>query len=473
MHRIAVSILVLQTFIAGAAQSVTVTPAFPGLAAFASPLAVADPLDGTDRLFVVERAGRIYSFDNDAFVAQRTLFLDISDSVTTQTEGGLLGIAFHPDYVNNGYFFVTYTSESPRRTILARFTTSANPDVADPQSELRLLSIGQTFLHHKGGCLQFGPEGYLYMSLGDDGQSVNSQDLTRLEGKLLRIDVDNPGSGMEYGIPPSNPFAGNMNGYREEIYAFGFRNPWRFSFEPSGRLWLGDVGEQSYEEIDIVHRGRNYGWPRMEASTCYQPPGCDTAGLNIHLPIHEYPHGGSASVTGGYVYRGSAVPSLFGKYVFSDYVTGAMWSLAYDGVNPPAVEPISGPGSVTGFGIDGDGEVYVASFDGIIYRFVESTTAVGSPAPVAAHLSVRPNPFPSNTTVEYSVSIEARVTLDVFDVRGRRVTTLVDRHDAAGDHVAAWDGRDAAGRSVPSGVYFCRLWVDGAARAERRIILLK
>ncbi len=307
--------------------------------------------------------------------------------MTTQTEGGLLGLAFHPDYANNGYFYVTYTIESPRRTVLARFTASASPNVADRQSEVRILQIPKAFLHHNGGCVRFGPDGDLYLSLGDDGTSAHSQDLTSLHGKLLRIDVDHPANGLAYGIPPDNPFAGNASGFREEIYAYGFRNPWRYAFDTAtGTIWLADVGQDTYEEIDLIQPGRNYGWPRMEGTLCYAPSVCDTAGLDLVPPLDEYSHnGGAASITGGTVYHGTRVPSLVGKYVFSDYIVGRVWALSYDGVNPPVREVLiatPGFGSVAGIGEDGDGELYLASFDGTVYGFTESNTAVETPAPL-------------------------------------------------------------------------------------------
>jgi glucose/arabinose dehydrogenase len=460
------------------ARAVDVAPAFPNLPAFDSPIGIQDPFDGTDRLFVVERDGRIYVIQNDAAVAQRSLFLDIRGLVTTQTEGGLLGLAFHPNYESNGRFYVVYTNDNPRRTILSRFTVSADPNAADPASELRLLELPQYNLFHKGGCLAFRADGYLYLSLGDDGNSANSQNLAKLEGKLLRIDVDHPAGGRNYGIPPDNPFAGSPNGEREEIYAFGFRNPWRFSFDPpTGRLWLGDVGQDTWEEVDLVKKGRNYGWPRLEGNACYSPPSCDTTGLDIDLPLLVYAHDGSASITGGIVYRGPSVPGLTGKYVYADYITGQMWALDYNGIDPPvntelAIDP--GVGSVPAFGVDKDDELYFTSFDGAVYRFVESTTGVPAPALRAGTLaSVYPNPFAATATVEYTTVTPGRVVLEILDVRGRRVSTLVDGNVGSGAHEAVWDGRDPGGRVQASGVYFCRLNVSGTPVATRRVVLVR
>jgi len=476
MTRIAA--LVALFLLPGAARAVYVAPAFPQLPVFDSPIGIQDPLDGTDRLFVVERDGRIYVFQNDASVTQHSLFLSITDSVTTQTEGGLLGLAFHPGYESNGRFYVVYTHNDPRRTILSHFTVSANPNVANPGSELRLIELPQNNLYHKGGCLAFGPDGYLYLSLGDDGNSANSQNLTVLEGKLLRVDVDNPSGGLNYGIPPGNPFAGSPNGEREEIYAFGFRNPWRFSFDPpTDRLWLGDVGQDRWEEIDLVKKGRNYGWPRLEGNECYEPPSCDTTGLDLDLPLLTYAHDGSASITGGFVYRGTTVPSLAGKYIYADYITGDVWALAYNGIDPPVNTGLSinpSVGFIPTFGVDQDNELYFTSLDGVVYRFFESTTGARPPTPRGGALvSVYPNPFAATATVEYSTVTPGRVLLEILDVRGRRVSTLVDGRVGSGAHAAAWDGRDLAGRAQASGVYFCRLTLKGAPAETKRMVLVR
>jgi glucose/arabinose dehydrogenase len=477
MTRFGIVALTLLFCSAGPARAVYVSPAFPNLTSFNAPIGVEDPLDGTDRLFVVERAGMIYVFENDPSVTTRSLFLDIADSVTTVTEGGLLSLTFHPQYESNRYFYVVYTNEGPRRTILSRFTADAgNPDVAVPTSELRILEIPQVNLHHKGGRVHFGPDGYLYLSLGDDGSSDRAQNLARIEGKVLRIDVDHPAGGKNYGIPPDNPFAGNPNGWFEEIWAFGFRNPWRFGFDPStGKLWLGDVGQNAWEEIDAVKKGRNYGWPRMEASSCLWPPVCDTTGLDIDLPVFAYDHSetGSASITGGYVYRGSSVPSLVGKYVYSDFINGHIWALdATSLVNMEIAQP--SPGSISSFGVDKDQELFFTSFDGKVYRFFESVTAVQTPILTpGALIAVLPNPFRTSVTIEYSLAARSHATLEIFDVRGRLVTTLVDGAVGEGGQVARWDGRDPGGNARASGVYFLRLSANGAPLETRRIVLLR
>jgi glucose/arabinose dehydrogenase len=452
--------------------------AFPHLPLFAAPISVRDPVDGTDRLFVVEREGRVYVFQNDPTATQRSLFLDIADSVTTVTEGGMFDIAFHPQYEVNRHFYVTYLRNNPRRWILSRFTASAaNPNTAPRSSELQLINIAKANYYHNGGCIAFGPDGYLYASLGDDGISAlqNAQNLELLHGKVIRIDVDNPSGGKQYGIPAGNPFAGSPNGEREEIWAYGFRNPWRFSFDPpTGRLWLGDVGQDSWEEIDIVTKGRNYGWPRMEGNTCYLPEGCDTVGLDLAAPLYVYPHTGSGgSITGGVVYRGSSNPALVGRYIFTDFQSDVITALTWDGVNPPETVGLKTVLNVPSFGVDRHGELLIPSFDGTIYRFFKSPTPVRTPLPPPGTIdAVTPNPFHSSALITLSLAQEAQATLEVFDVAGRRVATLLDRRMPAGSHRVAWSARDP-GAERPSGVYFCRLMIDGHVASTRRIVLLK
>jgi hypothetical protein len=356
--------------------------------------------------------------------------------------------------------------------VLARYSVDpSNPDAALPGSALVILEIPKTNLYHNGGCIEFGPDGYLYWSVGEDGIDYLAQDLTQWNGKLLRIDVDHPSGGNQYGIPASNPFTGS--GVHREIWAFGFRNPWRFSFDPpTGRLWLGDVGENSWEEINIVRKGRNYGWPRVEASECLDPNPCDTSGLNIVLPLYTYPHVGSASITGGFVYRGPTIPSLVGKYIYADYITGDVSALSWDGVNPPTNALLNSVANVSSFGVDKNGELFMASFDGNIYRLFATTTAVRTPA-LAGAVSIGPNPFASTTNISVDLAASARVDLTVYDVSGRRVATLMNAHAARGLHNTTWNGRDEAGHALVSGVYFVRLSLNGNAVETHRVTLVK
>lgn len=353
--------------------------AFPNLT-FTSPVDLQNSADGTNRLFVVEQAGRIKVFPNNSSTSTSKLFLDITDRVTSGGETGLLGLAFHPDYENNGYFYVNYTAPSPLRTVVSRFQVTSNPDSADKNSELILLTFNQPYSNHNGGCIAFGPDGYLYIATGDGGSGGdpqnNAQNITNLLGKILRIDVDNPQSPLNYGIPPTNPFADSTNtSVRKEIYAYGLRNPWRMSFDPvTGWLWAADVGQSQWEEIDIITNGGNYGWRCYEGNHPYNTSGCNGSYI---FPVWEYSHTEGISITGGYVYRGQNVPELFGKYIYGDYGSRKVWSLLYDGVNPPTNTQITtAAGAITSFGVDENNELHLVSSNGKIYKFTPTVIPV-------------------------------------------------------------------------------------------------
>src|SRR5665647_2164560 len=245
--------------------------AFPNLT-FNQPVGLVNSGDGTNRLFVIEQPGVIRVFDNSPTVADSTVFLNISSQVLFGGEQGLLGLAFHPNYSQNGFFYVDHVSDNPLRTVIARYQVSPNnPNQALNKSEIVLLEVNQPFSNHKGGQIAFGPDGYLYVGLGDGGSGGdpfgNGQNRSTLLGKILRINVDLVSQTRNYSIPLDNPYAGNSLGYQEEIFAYGFRNPFRFSFDlPTGRLWVGDVGQNLQEEIDIVGNGKNYGWNIMEGT---------------------------------------------------------------------------------------------------------------------------------------------------------------------------------------------------------------
>ena len=356
-----------------ATASYKVLAAFPKLS-FKRPVDLQHAGDNSNRLFVVEQEGLISVFPNDSAVTAKTIFLDIRSKVQDQgNEQGLLGLAFHPDFESNGYFFVNYTATNPERTVISRFKVSQNPDQADPASEQVILTFAQPYSNHNGGQVSFGAEGYLYIATGDGGSAGdphgNGQNRAALLGKILRIDVDKQQNGHLYGIPADNPFANNTSGYREEIYAYGMRNPWRFSFDPSnGRLWAGDVGQNSYEEIDIIENGGNYGWNTMEAKHCYSPgQDCNTTGLT--MPIWEYGRGYGISVTGGFVYRGPTLTGLTGKYIYADYGSRWVWTLDYADMNNPVNTPlVLADFQISSFGVDQDNELYLCGFDGKIHR---------------------------------------------------------------------------------------------------------
>ncbi len=354
--------------------------AFPNLT-FSNALDLQNAGDGSNRLFVIERDGRIKVFQNQTNVNSTKLFLDITDRVTAGGETGLLGLAFHPNFENNGYFYVNYTAPNPLHTVISRFQVStSNPDSADKNSELILLTYDQPYSNHNGGCVAFGNDGYLYTSAGDGGSGGdpqgNAQNITTLLGKIIRIDVNNPQPPLNYGIPSDNPFVDSTNiNVRKEIFAWGMRNTWRFSFDPNtGWLWAGDVGQDTYEEVDIIQNGKNYGWRCYEGNHPYNLSGCNGV---YEPPIWEYSHSLGYSITGGYVYRGQNVPELYGKYIYGDYGTAKVWSIDYDGVNPAVNTLITtAAGSITSFGVDENKELYLVSFNGKIYRFIPTIVPV-------------------------------------------------------------------------------------------------
>jgi glucose/arabinose dehydrogenase len=325
------------------------------------PVFVTEAGDGSERLFVVEQAGRILIVDRGDLLAEP--FLDISDDVSAGGERGLLGLAFHPEFADNGRFFVHYTRSDDGASVVAEFRVSRDPN-RSRRAGRALLTVDQPFSNHNGGMIAFGPEGFLYIALGDGGSSGDpgnrAQDPDVLLGKILRIDVDGR---RPYAIPPDNPFtAGEV---RPEIYALGLRNPWRFSFDrKKGRLFAGDVGQNRMEEIDVIRRGRNYGWRLLEGARCFEPPE-DCARRGFKEPRTEYGHTrGRCSVTGGYFYRGRDVPALKGTYVFADYCSGEIFG-------PRRRERsvlLDTELSISSFGEDQAGELYVVDHGGTIYR---------------------------------------------------------------------------------------------------------
>lgn len=347
--------------------------AFPSLS-FNQPVGIHHAGDGTDRLFVIEQRGVIHVFENSRDVDTASVFLDISDRVNSRgNEEGLLGLAFHPDFSSNNHFYLYYSASNPRRSVIARYAaTRGSPNQADRESEQILLEIPQPYSNHNGGQLAFGPDGYLYVAVGDGGAAGdpqgNAQDLSGLLGSILRIDVNAASEGLHYGIPRDNPFVNNAQGNREEIYAYGLRNPWRFSFDPvTGWLWAGDVGQNRLEEIDIIEAGKNYGWNIMEGDLCYSPPeNCNRTGLEPPVWVYERDQG--ISVTGGFVYRGSELASLVGQYIYGDFGSGRIWALSYDGVNDPDNKELMDTDlNIASFGVDEKNELYIAAFDGKIY----------------------------------------------------------------------------------------------------------
>jgi glucose/arabinose dehydrogenase len=332
------------------------------------------PGDPSTRLFVVEKDGIIRILENGVILP--TPFLDITSLTTKLEEQGLLGLAFSPDYETSGRFYVSYTAFGPApggKSVIARYHVSSNPNLADAASDTTILEVAQPEDNHNGGMIAFGPDGYLYVGLGDGGGAGDPQGYGQRRddflGSLLRLDV----SGAAYTIPPDNPFVG-MQGVRDELWNYGLRNPWRFSFDrQTNDLYIGDVGQADREEVDVQPAnggGENYGWNKMEGLHCY-PPGsqCNTSGLT--LPVVDYSHASGCSITGGYVYRGAALPSIQGTYFYSDYCSGLLWSFKWQGGT--LTEQHSWPqppGNVTSFGEDAAGELYILTRGGGVYKIV-------------------------------------------------------------------------------------------------------
>jgi glucose/arabinose dehydrogenase len=350
------------------------------------PLVLTHANDNSGRNFVATEHGVIHVFPNDQAAKATKVFLDIQSKVRydeKSNEEGFLGLAFHPDYKRTGEFFVFYTTKDPgHHNVLSRFRVSKDdPDRADPASEEVLLRIEHKYWNHDGGTVIFGPDGFLYLVLGDGGlgndPDGNGQNLGVLLGKILRIDVNRKDGDKPYGIPKDNPFVGRT-GARPEIFAYGLRNVWRMAFDrPTGRFWAADVGQNLYEEIDLIEKGGNYGWGIREGLHPFGPMGVGPR-PDIIEPIWEYDHEVGKSITGGAVYRGSRFPELAGMYLYADYVSAKIWALKYDEKAKRVVanRPIGDPHKpIMSFGEDDKGELYLMTYaqDGRgIYRFVRS-----------------------------------------------------------------------------------------------------
>jgi glucose/arabinose dehydrogenase len=350
----------------------------PVLTGLANPVYVTSPRDGTGRLFIVEQPGRILVLHPQGFAP--TVFLDITSRIRAGGEQGLLGLAFHPDYSVNHRFFVNYTRALDGATVIAEYHASGlDPDSAD-QQETVLLVIPQPFANHNGGMIEFGPDGFLYIGVGDGGSANDpgnrAQNKKQLLGKILRIDVDHPEGSRPYSSPEGNPFFGSTPG-KDEIYAQGLRNPWRFSFDRlTGRLYAGDVGQNAWEEVDIVTAGGNYGWRVFEGDHCTNNDSqlCGAGGFVD--PIAEYGHaGGRCSITGGYVYRGTASTLPFGSYMYADFCTGEIFLLQ----NGPQTVLMDTSLNISSFGEDEAGEIYVVDLGGSVYRVTNPNPPTPAP----------------------------------------------------------------------------------------------
>ncbi|HVF41071.1 MAG TPA: PQQ-dependent sugar dehydrogenase [Gemmatimonadaceae bacterium] len=336
-----------------------------------NPVYVTSP-PGDSRLFVVEQIGRIRIIENNQLLP--TPFLDLIGRVAFGGERGLLSVAFHPQYATNRFFYVYFTAITSGEIRVERFTATSNPNIADPASSKLILAVPHPLSNHNGGLAMFGPDGMLYLGLGDGGgggdPDGNGQNRNTLLGSILRLDVN---GGDPYRIPPDNPFVG-MSGARGEIWAMGLRNPWRFAFDrQAGFLYVADVGQSRYEEVNIVpatRAGVNYGWNIMEGSSCYNAQSCSPSGLEE--PILEYDHSGNAcSITGGFAYRGSAIPELAGHYFYADYCAGFVKSFFFNGsINLQRTWGLGSLGNISSFGEDSARELYITTANGRVYKIV-------------------------------------------------------------------------------------------------------
>lgn len=400
---------------------------------FNQPLGMANAGDG--RLFVLEKPGLIQIIDENGN-RNSTPFLNIDPLVINGGgETGLLGLAFHPDYDTNGYFYVNYSNNNGDN-VISRFSRSeSDPDIADPSSELQLLTISQPYTNHNGGNMAFGPDGYLYIASGDGGSGGDpgdrAQSLTTLLGKMLRIDVDNTSDGNNYAIPSSNPFFGSST-EMQEIWAYGLRNPWRFSFDRlTNDLWIADVGQSTNEEINMVastEAGVNYGWRCYEGNSNYNQSGNCPPQNTMTFPIAQYTHNNSGiykcSITGGYRYRGTQQTSFEGLYFFADFCSneigflspsGEDWELTFSG-------PFNNNGW-TSFGEDVNGELFIIGIEsGNVYRIIDPTLGIDENE--TFNVSLYPNPTKNELTVKSSNPLSKIQTISIYDLQGQLIQTV-------------------------------------------------
>ncbi len=379
---------------------------------------------GDERLFVVELGGIIKIILPDGTINSNP-YLDISSQVSSGSEQGLLGLAFHPNYSNNGYFFINYTKNNGDSRISRFSVDPTNPDIAVLGSELIIIEYSQPFSNHNGGGIAFGPEGYLYIATGDGGSGGDpgnrAQNTTILLGKLLRLDIDNSSQGRNYSIPSDNPFSGSTTN-AEEIWAYGLRNPWRFSFDAVNQdIWIGDVGQQDVEEIDRAgntEAGLNYGWRCYEGSVPFNTSGCP-ATQDLRFPIAEYSSSSNTSncsITGGYVYRGSAYPNSNGLYFFADVCSGLIGSVDTNG---NLIEHGNFGGSWVSFGVDASQELYVVSIGGSIFRIVDLSLIGNTEFSNPQSIKMTPNPAKENLNI--IVENDQIKSLSIVDVKGNMV----------------------------------------------------
>jgi glucose/arabinose dehydrogenase len=463
LHRtLTLLLLMLAVATKSGCQSIhTSTGLVPFASGLSNPVCIANA--GDNRLFVVDQQGYIRIVDSLGNVHPQP-FLDIHGRVTFGGEQGLLGLAFHPDYATTGYFYVNYIGAGDS-THISRFSvTQGNPETADAQSELKLMTLFQPYANHNGGDLQFGPDGYLYIGLGDGGAGGDpenrAQNRMQYLGKLLRIDVN---QGNPYSIPASNPYAGSLSAINE-IWSYGLRNPWRFSFDRlTGDLWIGDVGQDAIEEIDMQPAGsaggENYGWRCYEGNQVYNGDGCSGAS-SYTFPVYTYPHGDECSVTGGYVYRGSASSPLYGYYFFADYCSDRIWTLHKAGTSWVKEDygQFSGNNFST-FGEDAGGRLYVAGVtSGKIFRIDDGTTGIADSRP--SDIKIIQDSFTGKVTIETERSDRPVISLNMTDVRGVSLYKKELRNNTYELDIS----------SLPVGTYFLNVRIAGNNFVKKIII---
>ena len=419
---------------------------------------------GDSRLFVADQRGYIRIVSSSGIISTQP-FLDITNRVVYGGERGLLGIAFHPNFKTNGYFYVNYIGNGDS-THISRFkVNTGDANVADPQSELKLMTIFQPYQNHNGGDLNFGPDGYLYIGLGDGGSGGDpgnrAQNPKEFLGKMLRIDVDH---GSTYAIPSTNPFY-NSTTTKGEIWALGLRNPWRFSFDRlTGDLWIGDVGQNVYEEIDFQSvnskGGENYGWRCYEGNEAYNSSGCSSASL-MTFPIYTYTHGSECSITGGYVYRGSSLSPFYGSYFFTDYCSDRIWTL----------HKVSGNwvkedyGQFTGnnfstFGEDVSGQLYIAGVkSGKIYRINDLTTGIVQNNNQKS-IKLIQIPFSNKIKIEISPNEQSKMQIEVFDMSATK--HFEDNVQEAGYEFDLG--------FLPAGIYLVKVTIEGKSQVRKFVL---
>lgn len=459
-HHVIVALYCLLLSCAGArSQDLQVLNMTPFATGIQAPVCIVNA--GDSRLFVIDQAGYIYIVDSAGTVNQLP-FLDIHARVTYSGEMGLLGIAFHPQYNSNGYFYVNYIGAGDS-THISRFSVTADPNLADPLSEFKLMTIYQPFVNHKGGDLNFGPDGYLYIGLGDGGSAGDpgnrSQNPLDYHGKMLRIDVDH---GNPYAIPPSNPFYNSLSTLNE-IWALGLRNPWRFSFDRlMGDLWIGDVGQDSIEEVDYQPAGdpggENYGWRCYEGNLPFNTSGCLPV-QDFTFPVYTYPHDPECSITGGYVYRGNVSSPFYGHYFFADYCSDWIWTLHKSGNNWVKEDFGQFPGNnFSTFGEDAAGTLYIAGLSTqTIYRVIDNPNGIAA-NDLSSEIKIIGNPFTDRIRI-VSAAHGNPVHVVLYDLTG---TTLFE----ATTNESSYEFNPGP---ISAGMYFLNVGVNGKQRVYKLV----